>query len=162
MKKTGKVVIILVLAAVVAVVIATKQRGPVLPPVNPDGSDSPVATTTNPKTALPLLLDLGSKGCTPCKLMEPILADLKGTYEGKMEVVFIDVREDPMAKEIYDIQMIPTQIFFDASKKELYRHVGFFSKEDMLAKWKELGFSFENGQPGNTHGCGKPGRIFYH
>ena len=35
--------------------------------------------------------------------------------------------------------MIPTQIFFDASGKELFRHVGFYGKEDILGKWKELG-----------------------
>lgn len=35
--------------------------------------------------------------------------------------------------------MIPTQIFFDAQGNELYRHVGFIGKEDILAKWKELG-----------------------
>ena len=38
----------------------------------------------------------------------------------------------------YDVEMIPTQIFFDADGKELFRHTGFFSKEDILAKWKEL------------------------
>jgi thioredoxin 1 len=35
--------------------------------------------------------------------------------------------------------MIPTQIFYDATGKELDRHTGFFGKEDILAKWKELG-----------------------
>ena len=38
----------------------------------------------------------------------------------------------------YRIDLIPTQIFFDASGKELFRHEGFFSKADILAKWKEL------------------------
>jgi thioredoxin 1 len=35
--------------------------------------------------------------------------------------------------------VIPTQIFYNAEGKELFRHVGFFGKEDILAKWKELG-----------------------
>ena len=35
--------------------------------------------------------------------------------------------------------MIPTQIFHDTGGKELFRHTGFFAKEDILAKWKELG-----------------------
>jgi len=39
----------------------------------------------------------------------------------------------------YNINLIPTQIFFNADGKELFRHEGFFSKEDILAKWKELG-----------------------
>jgi thioredoxin 1 len=35
--------------------------------------------------------------------------------------------------------VIPTQIFYDADGRDLFRHVGFFAKEDILAKWKELG-----------------------
>ena len=35
--------------------------------------------------------------------------------------------------------VIPTQIFYDASGNELFRHTGFIAKEDILAKWKELG-----------------------
>jgi thioredoxin 1 len=38
--------------------------------------------------------------------------------------------------------MIPTQIFFDAEGRELFRHTGFLAKEDILAKWKELGVPF--------------------
>jgi hypothetical protein len=45
----------------------------------------------------------------------------------------------PDAGKPYRIEMIPTQIFFDAEGKELFRHVGFYGKEDILGKWKELG-----------------------
>jgi len=74
----------------------------------------------------------------------PILEDLREEYRGRFEVVFIDVWKDPEAGKAHRIRMIPTQIFFDASGKELYRHEGFFSKEDILAKWKELEVDLEN------------------
>jgi thioredoxin 1 len=41
------------------------------------------------------------------------------------------------------MRSIPTQIFFDATGKELWRHVGFISKEDILGKWKELGLTLK-------------------
>ena len=44
-----------------------------------------------------------------------------------------------MPARLYGIEMIPTQIFYDANGKELFRHIGFFAKDDILAKWKELG-----------------------
>ena len=46
-----------------------------------------------------------------------------------------------MRANLYQVKLIPppTQIFFDASGNELFRHQGFFSREDILAKWKELG-----------------------
>jgi thioredoxin 1 len=94
------------------------------------------ATQTKP---LPRLVDLGAHSCIPCTMMAPILEDLKETYAGKMDVVFIDVWENPDAGKKYGINVIPTQIFYDAAGKELFRHEGFFGKDDILAKWKELG-----------------------
>jgi thioredoxin 1 len=40
--------------------------------------------------------------------------------------------------------MIPTQIFYDADGNELFRHEGFYAKEDILAKWAELGIDLSN------------------
>src|ERR1035437_6190793 len=88
---------------------------------------------------LPKLLDLGAGKCIPCKMMAPILEELKKEYAGRMNVEFIDVWVNPDAGKPYGIEVIPTQIFYDAEGKELFRHVGFFAKEDILAKWKELG-----------------------
>ena len=70
---------------------------------------------------------------------------MRKEYKGKLEVVFIDVWKNPDANERYGIKTIPTQIFFDASGKELFRHVGFMSKADILKKWSELGISLDGG-----------------
>jgi len=94
-------------------------------------------------TALPKLLDLGAGKCIPCKKMAPILEELKQEYAGSLEVLFIDVWQDSSAGEKYGIESIPTQIFYDASGKERFRHEGFFSKEDILAKWRELGVELQ-------------------
>ncbi|OPZ03929.1 MAG: hypothetical protein BWZ10_03232 [candidate division BRC1 bacterium ADurb.BinA364] len=53
--------------------------------------------------------------------------------------MFIDVWKDSSAGARFGIRVIPTQIFFDAEGNELFRHEGFFSKEDILAKWQEFG-----------------------
>jgi thioredoxin 1 len=87
----------------------------------------------------PALIDLGAGTCVPCKLMAPILEDLKAVYAGTMDVHVLDVHENEDLILQYAISVIPTQIFYDASGKELFRHEGFISKEDILAKWKELG-----------------------
>ena len=98
-----------------------------------------VDNRTAPTTSLPKLIDLGAGKCIPCKKMAPILEELKAEYAGVLEVEFIDVWQNPGAGDQYGIQLIPTQIFYDAAGKELFRHEGFFSKEDILTKWKELG-----------------------
>lgn len=90
----------------------------------------------------PKLLDLGSKACIPCKMMAPLLEELTKEYAGKLQVEFIDVwvKENAAKAKEYGIKAIPTQIFFAPDGKELWRHEGFISKEDIMAKWKELGY----------------------
>jgi thioredoxin 1 len=112
-----------------------------LAPVQPIADrQAPKEIPPTSEARLPRLLDLGAGKCIPCKKMAPILDELKEEYAGSLEVVFIDVWQDPSAAQKYGIEAIPTQIFFDPSGKELYRHEGFFGKDEMLAKWKELGF----------------------
>lgn len=107
---------------------------------------SATATETSSATegrALPRLLDLGADKCVPCKMMAPILEELKETYEGQFDVQFIDVWRDPAPGRQYGIRVIPTQIFLDAQGNELFRHQGFMAREDILAKWAELGYEFD-------------------
>jgi len=103
----------------------------------PQAASTGIVDTATVK--LPRLLDLGATKCIPCKKLAPILDELKTTYAGVLEVEFIDVWENPKAGEGYGLKTIPTQIFYGADGKELYRHEGFISREDILAKWQELG-----------------------
>jgi thioredoxin 1 len=103
-------------------------------------TEKPASAAVN--MPLPRLVDLGAGRCIPCKMMAPILEDLKKEYEGRLQVDFIDVWQNPDAGKKYGIKMIPTQIFYDANGKELFRHEGFISKQDILKKWKQLGVTF--------------------
>lgn len=104
-------------------------------PAGPSPSAPAASAATGQR--LPKLIDLGADKCIPCKMMAPILEELKKDYAGRMEVEFIDVwRHRDKAAE-YGVQMIPTQIFYDASGKELFRRSGFIGREDILAKWRE-------------------------
>lgn len=88
---------------------------------------------------LPRLVDLGAGKCIPCKKMAPVLEEAKKRYEGRAEVVFIDVWEDRSAGEPYGIRMIPTQIFFDQAGKEVFRHEGFLPLEDIQKQFESMG-----------------------
>jgi len=92
---------------------------------------------------VPRLLDLGSVNCIPCKAMAPILEQLRQDYAGRLQVDFIDVWKDHAASERYRVGIIPTQIFFAADGRELWRHEGFFSREEILARWTQLGVRVE-------------------
>jgi len=138
----------IVLGAAVVAVLATKpardQRAAVAAP----GDAFATAAEARQAPGMPRLVDLGADKCIPCKAMAPILADLRTEYAGRMQVDFIDVWKDPRAGDPYRIYAIPTQIFFDAEGRELARHEGFISKQDILATWKRLGFDFS--RPGGA------------
>ncbi len=102
-----------------------------------------------PAADIPRLIDIGAGTCIPCKAMMPILDELKKIYAGRMDVVVIDLTQFPDAARLYGVQIIPTQIFYDASGKELFRHEGFMSKEDILAQWRSLGIELEKLQQEN-------------
>ena len=149
MNKTAKIIIIAVLVVAVGIVVILKQEkssSSVVENSNRNIQDTTQAQKTEAQSAaveqskaLPRLVDLGADKCIPCKMTAPILEELKSEYEGTLIVEFIDVWKNPNEAPKYGIKLIPTQIFYDASGKELFRHEGFFSKEDILAKWNELG-----------------------
>ena len=96
---------------------------------------------------LPRLLELGSSKCVPCKMMKPVLDELEKKYKGKLKVEFIDVWENPKVAEKYGIKAIPTQVFFDTTGKEFFRHTGFYPKEDILKAFKKHGIDLDKPAP---------------
>ena len=92
-----------------------------------------------PVQGMVTMLDLGAKSCVPCRMMAPILAELEKEYKGRAAIVFIDVWEHNDQVQRFGISAIPTQIFFDASGKEVKRHVGFMDKKAIEAELKALG-----------------------
>ena len=89
--------------------------------------------------SLPRMLELGSVGCKPCEMMAPIIEELKNDYAGKLSVEFYDVRKDPAPGREHGIRVIPTQIFIDGNGKEIFRHEGFFPKEEILPILARMG-----------------------
>jgi thioredoxin 1 len=150
MKNLWKIIIVLLLVASVAAVAVLKKKENSSSQLQTVVNNSQtVAVQTQPPSEtkeLPRLVDLGADKCIPCKMMAPILEEMKQDYDGTINVEFIDVWKNPDKSKEYGIKIIPTQIFFDASGKELFRHEGFFSKEDILGKWKEFGINLEKGK----------------
>jgi len=93
------------------------------------------------KSGKPTLVDFGASGCRPCDMMTPILDSLKKEYAGKVNVVFIHVGKEQVLAARYGIQSIPVQVFFDKQGKEVFRHEGFYPKEDILAQFRERGIN---------------------
>ena len=91
------------------------------------------------KSGLPVLADFGRGFCIPCRKMKPILEELMREYNGKVILLILDLKDHMGEAENQKIRVIPTQIFFDKNKVEVYRHEGFMPKEDIVKKFAEMG-----------------------
>jgi len=139
----SRILIVAGLTIAVGAVFYMKQLSLSEQPSEPATVQTSVETPARTPDSLPRLVDLGSDKCQSCLAMVPVLEALTNDYEGHLEVVFIDVWKNPKEAGRFDIKLIPTQIFFDSGGNELFRHEGFFSKKDILAKWNDLGFKFD-------------------
>ena len=106
-------------------------------------ADLPSANEAAIRAALhsgkPTVADFGARTCIPCKKMAPILAELNRELKGKANILFTDVWAAPALAQSYRVQMIPTQIFFDAKGKEVKRHIGFMEQADIIKELKTAG-----------------------
>lgn len=130
-KHTQKYVAVgLLLAAVI--VIAVVRNHHVRQQLESLPDDSVVGNGT------PVLLELGASWCPPCRRMEPVLIELSSGQDAFL-VAQIDVDAANEKLRQYGVEAIPTLLFFNGAGDELYRHVGYFSKASILAKWEALG-----------------------
>lgn len=102
--------------------------------------DSPVPAQVPVKDKV-TMVDIGAKKCIPCKMMAPIMEELEKEYgeTGKAAIIFIDVWENQDQGKRFGIRAIPTQIFYDKSGKEVYRHEGFLEKKAIVERLESMG-----------------------
>ena len=106
------------------------------------GSESS-ETVDVPVNGMVTMVDLGADKCIPCKMMAPVIEKVEKKYNGKAAVVFIDVWKNKAPAKRFGIRAIPTQIFFDKDGRELYRHVGFMSEEEIDQVFSKMGVNWQ-------------------
>jgi thioredoxin 1 len=75
---------------------------------------------------IPVLLDIWSDGCAPCKQLEPVIFDLAKKYQGKIKVAELNPKRAPKTTGMLGVRGTPTVIYF-VDGKEVERIVGFRS-----------------------------------
>jgi thioredoxin 1 len=126
-KKRGLVIALVLIGVAVAAIFVLK-----------DGGD-PVLPADAAETDLPKIVDYGSKMCIPCQEMAVTLDEVKREYKDRVIVEIVDVYENYDLAEAAGVTTIPTQIFYDAAGKEVYRHVGVMTKEEIVAQLELMG-----------------------
>jgi len=85
------------------------------------------------KKPLITFIELGSVRCIPCRMMQPVMKSVEEKYGDQIKVVFYDVwrEEQAIYGQIYNIRVIPTQVFLDKDGKEIFRHEGYFPEKEL-------------------------------
>lgn len=116
-----RIMIVFILILVVAGIWAIKNTGNDIEPLEVDDSDFGLHVTGTldieklKSHGLPIIIDFGADSCVPCKQMAPVLEELNKELQGKAIIKFVDVWKYKSLVEGYPINVIPTQIFIDAS-----------------------------------------------
>lgn len=82
----------------------------------------------------PTVVEFGANACAACREMKPILAHLAREHGERIAVVDIDLIKESRYIKPYRIQLMPTQVFYDAHGREIGRNLGTISERDILAR----------------------------
>lgn len=78
-------------------------------------------------------LEFGAKGCSACLRMETVMDEIRKNHGDKINVVFYNVLlpENQEYMSFYGVDTIPTQIFLDSTGKQIFRHSGYLSIQEI-------------------------------
>ncbi|MBR9861197.1 thioredoxin [bacterium] len=82
---------------------------------------------------VPVLVDFSAEWCGPCKMMAPILEQVKGELGSDVKVLKIDVDRNPKLAEAYHVQGVPTLMIFKGGKM-LWRQSGVIQSSELVAR----------------------------
>jgi len=104
--------------------LLTRLFGPRVARVQPVHLDDANFVSEVLRSELPVVVDVWGPGCTPCRMLEPIVMDLAAAYVGSVKVAELNASEAIRTAARFGVMGTPTVLFFKRGK-EVERVVGF-------------------------------------
>ena len=84
------------------------------------------------ESPLPVLVDVWASWCGPCRLMSPLMSWAAESYGGRLKVIKLEADGNPVSRDAYRIQGLPTLLLFRAGV-EVARREGVIAKPQLMA-----------------------------
>jgi thioredoxin 1 len=144
--------VLLVAAGLVTALVVTTEPPAPMSTALPAGQAAAVddAVQHALRAGKPTVAEFGAKACAQCREMKPVLDALQRGHGERIAVVNVDLIKHKEANYIqrYGIQLMPTQIFFDAQGREIGRNLGKISGPEILARLQVQGSTGAPAAPG--------------
>lgn len=119
-------------ALVLALSVGLCAQGPV-PALDPAGLSQ---ILTSKKWTV---IEFGGPTCVPCVKMQPVLGELQQKFGNRAQIRNFYVTQHPKEAQAHKIMVMPTQVIFDPSGKEVARHIGYWPKDEFLTALAKAG-----------------------
>ncbi len=81
---------------------------------------------------VPVLVDFKADWCGPCKMMAPVLKQVKQNFKDQIKILKIDIDQNPTVAQRFDVKGVPTLILFKQGKP-VWRQSGVLQVNDLIA-----------------------------
>ncbi len=87
---------------------------------------------------LPIVVDFYATWCGPCKALSPLVEKAAEKYAGKVEFHKVDVDQEAELSQEYNVESLPTLIYFDSEGNEIDRTVGYIDAQELDSRIQQL------------------------
>lgn len=85
------------------------------------------------------IIEFGGPSCVPCMKMQPLLAELQQKFGTRAQFRNFYITQFPQVAQAHRVMVMPTQVVFDPSGKEVARHMGYWPQQEFLAALAKAG-----------------------